>query len=319
MLDHAAGWAQAVPVTATIIRTLPGIVRPILAPLISWTAHKHARAYSKFLIPEIERRQHSSKATSNDFLQWQINRGAASGLAIESDPRNIALRLLAVNLAAIHTSTFSITNTIFDLVSSDAGNIVALREEAEHVLAATDNKWSKQTIQLLFKHDSALRESSRLGSFIGVGLIRRVVAPKGIVTPNGTHCPYDTWVGVPTTAIHHDPDFYEDVKTYKPFRFSEMREDAVVDEKNKSEALIKKANLSFVSLSPQYMPFGHGRHACPGRFFAANELKLLLAYMVLNYDFEHIKSRPESKWYGPNKVPPLTATIRIRKRESASA
>jgi cytochrome P450 len=32
------------------------------------------------------------------------------------------------------------------------------------------------------------------------------------------------------------------------------------------------------------MGFGYGRHACPGRFFAANEIKLILARIVLQYD-----------------------------------
>ena len=32
------------------------------------------------------------------------------------------------------------------------------------------------------------------------------------------------------------------------------------------------------------MSFGFGRHACPGRFFAANEIKLILARLLLDYD-----------------------------------
>lgn len=32
------------------------------------------------------------------------------------------------------------------------------------------------------------------------------------------------------------------------------------------------------------MGFGYGRHACPGRFFAAAEIKLLLARLLLDYE-----------------------------------
>ncbi|KAK8030950.1 ent-kaurene oxidase [Apiospora arundinis] len=32
------------------------------------------------------------------------------------------------------------------------------------------------------------------------------------------------------------------------------------------------------------MAFGYGKHACPGRFFAANEIKLILAHILLQYD-----------------------------------
>ncbi len=305
-------------------------MKPVLGPLLSLPAYRHHSAYAKILIPEILRRQNTYTGAEkgekpNDFLQWQIDRGAATGIPTESDPKTIAARLLATNFAAIHTSTFSITQTIFDLVSSSPEVITTLREESSAALAATNSEWSKTTLQLLVKHDSALRESTRLGSFLSVGLVRRVIAPDGLVAPNGTHCPYDSWIGVSTNGIHNDPTIYPDSDRYQPFRFSDMREaeaKAEVDEDQEAmptkeslrEALVKKANLSFTSVGPQYHPFGHGRHACPGRFFAANELKLLLAYMVQNYDFEFLESRPPSQWVGPSLIPPRTATIKIRKR-----
>lgn len=34
------------------------------------------------------------------------------------------------------------------------------------------------------------------------------------------------------------------------------------------------------------MHFGYGRHSCPGRFFAANEIKLILARILLEYDLK---------------------------------
>jgi cytochrome P450 len=33
--------------------------------------------------------------------------------------------------------------------------------------------------------------------------------------------------------------------------------------------------------------FGYGRHACPGRFFAANEIKMMLSRFLLNYEFKN--------------------------------
>lgn len=327
LLDHASGWAQAVPLASAILRQFPSAVKPLLGPLLSLPAYRHHNGYTKVVVPEIVRRQQTYAGVSkedkpNDFLQWQIDRAAASGIASESDPRTIAARMLAVNFAAIHTSTFSITQSIFDLVSSDPGNVASLREESTAALAATDNEWSKSTLQHLVKHDSVLRESSRLGSFLSVGLVRRVIAPEGLIAPNGTVCPYDSWIGVPTNGVHNDLAIYPEGDKYKPFRFSDAREAEAklevegegLSKESEREALIKKANLSFVSVSPTYHPFGHGRHACPGRFFAANELKLLLAYMVRNYDFQFIDSRPPSEWVGPVLIPPRKATIRVRKR-----
>lgn len=53
----------------------------------------------------------------------------------------------------------------------------------------------------------------------------------------------------------------------------------------------------------------------PGRFFAAHELKLMLAYLVLNYD---VRSEiegviPKPSWYITNLVPNPTAKVLFRK------
>lgn len=43
-----------------------------------------------------------------------------------------------------------------------------------------------------------------------------------------------------------------------------------------------------VSATAERLAFGFGKHACPGRFFAAQELKTMLAHVLLKYDIEFI-------------------------------
>lgn len=45
-----------------------------------------------------------------------------------------------------------------------------------------------------------------------------------------------------------------------------------------------QARTQFVAANEDNMVFGYGRHACPGRFFAANEIKMILARLLLDYD-----------------------------------
>ena len=54
----------------------------------------------------------------------------------------------------------------------------------------------------------------------------------------------------------------------------------------------------------------------PGRFFAANELKAMMAYLVQNYDvkFEDEGKRPSNKWFGLAVVPDPAARVLFRKR-----
>lgn len=42
------------------------------------------------------------------------------------------------------------------------------------------------------------------------------------------------------------------------------------------------------------MHFGHGKYTCPGRFFAFNEMKMVLATMLLRYEVKYPEgaSRP---------------------------
>ncbi|KAJ3009335.1 hypothetical protein NUW54_g2814 [Trametes sanguinea] len=97
--------------------------------------------------------------------------------------------------------------------------------------------------------------------------------------------------------------------TFDPFRFARMREGGV-------EAATKH---QLVNTSVDFLTFSHGKHACPGRFFAANELKTMLAYLVLNYDvrFEEEGKRPANLRFGPADLPAPNATVLFRKRRDA--
>lgn len=56
----------------------------------------------------------------------------------------------------------------------------------------------------------------------------------------------------------------------------------------------------------------------PGRFFASNLLKLLLAHIALEYDIEPIGVRPENPWLNNSIGPPIWSKLRIRRRDQAS-
>jgi cytochrome P450 len=72
-----------------------------------------------------------------------------------------------------------------------------------------------------------------------------------------------------------------------------------------------------VSTSPDHLVFGHGRHACPGRFFAAMELKAMLAHILINYDLkaEVEGVRPSDQVFGLFVSPSSNGKIWMRNRE----
>ena len=330
-LGFASGYAQTVVPAAGLLRQVPTLLRPLVAQVVTLPGKYYIKKTSQHLAPEIKHRlaeieRHISdpekkapETEPNDFLQWQIRYAQEQLPASELSPHILAGRLLALNFAAIHTSTFSITNAIFDIISTDPtqDHVGQLRREAEAILAEDNGVWTKRGLSKMYKIDSALRESLRVRSFLSAGLVRKVTKKEGITTPDGVHCPYGSSVGIAARGIHNDESIYKSADEFQPFRYVDAREAILANAetgKFGTEDMIKKANYSLVSTSADYQPFGHGRHACPGRFFAANELKLLLAYMVLNYDIELLEKRPEGQWVGQVALPPMKATIKVRRR-----
>ncbi|KAI9431119.1 cytochrome P450 [Lactarius indigo] len=112
----------------------------------------------------------------------------------------------------------------------------------------------------------------------------------------------------PLSAIHTDEEIYSEPDEFDGFRFARLRES--------SEGLMASRYQAGVT-SPTHLSFGHGRHACPGRFFAATELKVMLARIVVTYDFklEEGKEVPRDLCIGPSRIP-RDARVLFRKRQN---
>lgn len=65
------------------------------------------------------------------------------------------------------------------------------------------------------------------------------------------------------------------------------------------------------------MNFGAGRYACPGRFFASMELKLLLAQLLVRFDFRFPdgKGRPKLMVLDELCAPVPWAKVMVRRRQ----
>lgn len=97
---------------------------------------------------------------------------------------------------------------------------------------------------------------------------QKVVLPDGVIIHKGDEVAVD---GVNMV----DPEIHPEPKKYDIYRYYRMRQDP---------ATANKAHL--VSTGPDNLTFGHGSQSCPGRFFAANEMKIALCHLLLKYDWE---------------------------------
>ncbi|KAF4995788.1 hypothetical protein FGRMN_4911 [Fusarium graminum] len=319
--DSSLAFTQDVPLSAMLVRLTWRPLRSILALILTIPNRIHLAQFYGILKTELARRlslydlrqkgHETDIEEPNDFLQWSIQQAKMLDDPQHSQPHALARRLMIVNFSSIHTSSIVIMNALDD-ITKNPEHIDELVREITEVLAHHGGCWSRGAVADMTKLDSAMRESQRLNNGNFITVVRKVVRPDGITTPTGLHLPYGTILGVPGYGMHHDEDIYPNPNDFNPFRFSEIDD----GQSEKSSGRKRKTRHSWVTTSPEYTPFGHGRYACPGRFFASTVLKILLAYLILNYDIQPLAQPPQNLWRVASQVAGLKPRFRVRRKKS---
>ena len=320
-------FAHDVPMAALALRLTPKLIHPLIVPFVTFPNRWHYWKSAKYAIPVIQDRidkiaekESNPKSTyeePNDFITWTVHASKTMGDSNDRTAEMIWTRLIAVGFVSLHTTAFTMTNVLLDLAASppERGYIEGIREEAERILAEEGGHWTKAGLAKMIRTDSAIRESMRVSGILSFGPSRQVVAEEGLTMPDGSHLRKGANVGIASYFVRHDEKHFKNADQYDAFRFSREREETNgPTEKGRAEVL-KNKNLSLVTTSETFLQFGYGRHSCPGRFFAAAELKLIVAHMVMNYDIKPLVERPKGKWFGDTILPPLKATVEIKRRK----
>ncbi|KAF7332873.1 hypothetical protein MVEN_02392400 [Mycena venus] len=241
----------------------------------------------------------------NDLISWLLDFAEEEERTAEA----LVRRILTLNLAA-HNTWMSLTAALYDLTRYPE-YVLPLREEAEWVVA--DQGWTRTSISNMVKIDSFLRESQRLSASGPIGMARQIVAKDGFTFSDGTTVPYGSFLSVPGHNVNTDPVVYENPEVFDGFRFSRMREGCSGSREGKEGSIFTR---HMVTTSPNHVVYGHGRHACPGRFFAATQLKTALAHVLINYDVKAETNgiRPQDHEFSLFKVPNTLGRIYVRKR-----
>lgn len=197
-----------------------------------------------------------------------------------------------MNLAVggIHTTSSVATQTIFQLVAHPEF-IPILRREVVEAVGKCGGKLDKAALWSMSRLDSFIRETHRLASpnlsefhtrncshsgreidKRAATLQRRVLV--GTTLSDGTFLPKGSKLEFATHAIHRDEAYFENGEIFDGLRFFRMRQDD------------PGAKQHYVTAKNDYLGWGIGRSACPGRFLADVEIKLLIAYILLHYDLK---------------------------------
>lgn len=273
-----------------------------------------SKRFTPFYNERIQILQNTSdkKSVPKDLFQMLFQFAIKQRSEEASSLEDMTKRLAVLNFGTLHQTVLTLHNLILNVIGTNEefDSIALLREEFDRVLGGDKKEWTRGKVSAMLRADSMAKETLRVHTFLGCAMERLVIAPEGLTTLDGIHLQKGTKVAILAHQSQADPSNFKDPLKYDPFRYSRQREAKPAN------------NLSFVSTSSEYLPFNHGKHACPGRGLVDFQFKMMLSYIVENYDLEFPEDyegkRPANTWFAEFGIPPLTAKIRVRRKSPSS-
>ncbi|KAL8665789.1 MAG: hypothetical protein Q9202_001911 [Teloschistes flavicans] len=281
-LETSTQFTENVFVTVVFLRLFPTWLHGFLSLLLpsTWRGSAYIRSAKKLLIPEIKRRRALWQSTppqnpekvdllTENLLSWMMQ----SAEGPETDPAHLAHLEIVISLASIHTSQMNVVHVLYDLASHPE-YVEPLRGEIRDT-SNEDGGWQKSSFSKLRKLDSFIKESQRFNPPSMLSY-HRVMAQDhtlrdGTVLSKGTH------LAMAVSAIQNDPAVTPSPELFDGLRYYKMRQQP-------GEGHLHQ----FATTEPTMLNFGHGKNACPGRFFASLEIKTILVKLIMDYDFKFV-------------------------------
>ncbi|KAK6822870.1 cytochrome P450 [Apiospora arundinis] len=326
---------EGVMLTAIIGNCIPSFLLPVVARLSSIHTWRNLNKIKQHIAPQFNERLAALSKDPDDQPQDQLQ--VMLRFAEKKRPKEvhdmgiIATRLAASNFVSMHQTSGTAVQMLLNIVDSDRehGSIAKLREEAARCLGDDGAGWTKEKLMGMHGHDSVARESMRVTfPFGNRGLLRKVMKD-GLVTDKGVPLKKGTIVSFLASQAQMDPAKFTNAAVFDPWRFSrpiwseqekkeKSQENGGVNGEQQPKEKAAYHKDSFVTTSPDYLPFGHGRHACPGRFLVDFELKMTVAYILKHYDLEfppeYNGKRPANGQIAELSTPPPGVKIRVKRR-----
>ncbi|KXS95580.1 hypothetical protein AC578_3267 [Pseudocercospora eumusae] len=302
---------------------LPKVLHSTLMPMVSiparfmqWWATRHLRPKIQERLTMLEAGDQANgkmlddAERLNDMLQWIIDTNSQKQDPRELQPANIAGKMLLFNIFATATTSTMAAVVLSDILAYEkaADLLSELREEADRQMPLVEH--DPTAVRSMTKLDSVIRESLRFNPMAAQGMVREVVAPGGVTTPEGLHLAQGSHVQCIVGPMQRDVDIFgPSADEYDPLRHHRHAQDNGL-----SQGENVQKQKAAVQINHQFLSWGLGRHACPGRFFAVHVIKLMLGYLLVHYDIQSFDKKPEVYEIGEARVPSDKQMIKVKRR-----
>ncbi|KAK3291243.1 cytochrome P450 [Chaetomium fimeti] len=284
-LHIAVEYTESLFRTVVALRCLPAWTHPVVSRMLPsyWMGQRLLRQAQDLLGPKVQ-----ELLDKNNTGTWQPQDDdpedlnvlawlAALAKGSERNADTLGHVLVLVALAMVHTTLLRMVNVIYDVTAAGP----ALRDELlEEIAGVAKRGWhdNGDPYEALDKLDSVLRESQRMSPPTTMGMKRWF--KEAYTFQDGTHVRAGTYACMPVYAIENDP-----AKLPDPERFDGLRAYRAARETSDPE----KARLfKFSSPAPDFLNFGYGKTACPGRFVAGVVVKTVIVKALTDYEFKFL-------------------------------
>ncbi|KAF2704104.1 cytochrome P450 monooxygenase-like protein [Pleomassaria siparia CBS 279.74] len=277
-LEISTEFTENTFVTLVVLRLFPRFLHATLSWILpsAWRSTNYIRRAQRLLTPGIKKLQSgiittpSHGDTGSTLLEWMIEIANDN----ERNAKDLAHLEVVLSLASIHTSQMNAVHVLYDLAYYSE-YFEVLRGEIREVMREDGqwSEWTKNSFYKLKKLDSFMRESQRHNPPTLLSYHR--IMQQDFVLQDGTVLPRGSHITMPVNEIQNDSTVTSNPQRFDPLRYYNMRKEP------------NQGHLhQFATTEESILNFGHGKHACPGRFFAALEIKSILVRLIMDYDWK---------------------------------
>ena len=225
--------------------------------------------------------------------RWELmNSLLTDGTMAQQDMEGLQLAIVWASVGNTIPTSFWLL--YFLLVEADASVRERVNDEVSQGRDGEDGTFSQAALNAMTTLDACITETLRLTS--GSMIMREVMhADVSLTLSSGNTYRFRKGdrVGICPPLAHLDGDIFTDAQCFNPDRWlpENVDETTLI---NASQGRLPEGTLfkhgKPLTSARTFLPFGGGVSLCPGRRFARNEIKALVASLLVTFDMEVVSN-----------------------------